>query len=77
MTPCPIPLSTEVHDASASYQYLEGEDDGSTILDFDAYLSPREATKIAGVYGVYDSAQSLQYVGYSRNIILALKVWHA
>ena len=77
MTPRPLPLSSEVHGASATYQYLKGEDDGTTILDFDAYLSPREATKIAGVYGVYDSARSLQYVGYSRNLILALKVCRA
>ncbi|KAJ7523359.1 hypothetical protein O6H91_18G048500 [Diphasiastrum complanatum] len=50
-----------------------GEDDGSSIMGWDEYVLPRETTKFAGVYAVYHETGMLQYVGYSRNVILSLK----
>lgn len=53
---------------------VQGEDDGSSILPVPAYLDSREGEKPLGVYAVYDDRHNLQYVGYSRNIVLAVKV---
>jgi hypothetical protein len=39
-----------------------------------AYLDSREGEKPLGVYAVYDERHALQYVGYSRNMVLAIKV---
>eukprot|EP00246_Nothoceros_aenigmaticus_P018608 TRINITY_DN9812_c0_g1_i1.p1 TRINITY_DN9812_c0_g1~~TRINITY_DN9812_c0_g1_i1.p1 ORF type:complete len:486 (-),score=93.02 TRINITY_DN9812_c0_g1_i1:238-1695(-) len=49
------------------------EDDGSTILGFQEYVDGREAFKFAGVYAVYGGNGVVQYVGYSRNVVLSLK----
>ena len=38
------------------------------------YLEGREGEKPLGVYALYDASRNLQYVGYGRNIILAVKV---
>ena len=38
------------------------------------YLEAREGEKPLGVYALYDTSRNLQYVGYGRNIILAVKV---
>ena len=38
------------------------------------YLEAREGEKPLGVYALYDASRNLQYVGYGRNIILAVKV---
>lgn len=52
----------------------QGEDDGSSILAVPAYLDSRDGEKPLGVYAVYDERHALQYVGYSRNMVLAIKV---
>ena len=38
------------------------------------YLEAREGEKPLGGYALYDASRNLQYVGYGRNIILAVKV---
>lgn len=64
----------EVHDgAEDSYQLRQGEDDGTRILKFDGYVSCRNNQKFAGVYAVYNDGKDVQYVGYSRNVVLSLK----
>ena len=40
----------------------------------ERYLETREGEKPLGVYALYDAAQTLQYVGYARNMPLAIKV---
>jgi hypothetical protein len=40
----------------------------------DDYLSAREGDKPLGVYALYDAQRNLQYVGYARNMVLAIKV---
>jgi hypothetical protein len=52
----------------------QGEDDGSSILPVPSYLDSRDGEKPLGVYAVYDERHALQYVGYSRNMVLAIKV---
>lgn len=40
----------------------------------DEYLAARDGEKPIGVYALYDLRRDLQYVGYSRNMVLAVKV---
>ncbi|GJP59576.1 hypothetical protein CLOP_g12643 [Closterium sp. NIES-67] len=64
----------DVHDApSQSYALQQGEDDGSLQLPLADYVARRETLKLAGIYAVYDAAGALQYVGFSRSVVLALK----
>uniref|UniRef100_A0A0D6QVR1 NIF system FeS cluster assembly NifU C-terminal domain-containing protein n=1 Tax=Araucaria cunninghamii TaxID=56994 RepID=A0A0D6QVR1_ARACU len=49
-----------------------GEDDGSSIIPFQAYVSARDNLKFGGVYAIYDTQDQIQYVGYSRNVVLSL-----
>ncbi len=53
---------------------IQGEDDGTTLVPVAQYLEARDGEKPLGVYALYDSSRNLQYVGYGRNIILAVKV---
>jgi hypothetical protein len=39
-----------------------------------AYLESRDGEKPLGVYAIYDDRHNLQYIGYSRNMVLAVKV---
>lgn len=53
---------------------MQGEDDGATLLPAEHYVSSREGEKPVGVYALYDAKRNLQYVGFSRNMVLAVKV---
>ena len=53
---------------------IQGEDDGTTLVPVAQYIEAREGEKPLGVYALYDSKRNLQYVGYGRNIVLAVKV---
>jgi hypothetical protein len=55
----------------------QGEDDGSAIMPVSSYLDDRDSDKPLGVYALYDSDRNLQYVSYSRNIVLAVRVSRA
>lgn len=59
---------------SAACSYLQGEDDGQSILPVAEYLTARDGEKPVGVYALYDVRRELQYVGFARNIVLAVKV---
>lgn len=64
----------DVHNSALKvFSGKEGEDDRSSILGFEEYVSAREAGKFSGVYAVYSSIGELEYVGYSRNVVLSLK----
>jgi len=64
----------EAHDAADSvYRVRQGEDDGETQVPVMIYLEARDAEKPLGVYAVYNQESELQYIGYSRNVVLALK----
>lgn len=62
----------EIH-AATKYNFRKGEDDGDAILDVKTYLVSRDGERPLGVYAVYDGEHNVQYIGYSRNIVLALK----
>lgn len=64
----------EVHSSQGKEFTGKGaEDDGSTVLGFQEYVGARETFKFAGVFAVYDAYCVVQYVGYSRNVVLSLK----
>jgi Fe-S cluster biogenesis protein NfuA len=46
---------------------------GATAWDRERFLRETDGQKVAGVYGVLDARGELVYVGFSRNISLALK----
>jgi hypothetical protein len=46
--------------------------DGTEILPLESWRSLSANAKIAGVYAVLDPAQQVQYIGYSRNVLLSL-----
>lgn len=50
-----------------------GEDDGSSIIPFEDYVNTRENLKLAGVYAIYNNENQIQFVGYSRNVVMSLK----
>lgn len=52
----------------------QGEDEGTELVPVVRYLETREGEKPLGVYALYNAAQILQYVGYARNMPLAIKV---
>jgi hypothetical protein len=43
-------------------------------MPVEDYLTDRDGEKPLGVYALYDSSRNAQYVGYSRNIVLAVRV---
>jgi Fe-S cluster biogenesis protein NfuA len=57
----------------APYTFHEGEDDGTAIVSAESYLESREGERPVGVFAVYDSRRNLQYVGYSRNMVLSIR----
>ncbi|KAK9833449.1 hypothetical protein WJX81_006415 [Elliptochloris bilobata] len=64
----------DVHDnAEQQYVLREGEDDGTTLVGVDSFVAEREGERLTGVYALYDARRSLQYVGYARSIVLAIK----
>ncbi|KAL6784912.1 NFU3 [Auxenochlorella protothecoides x Auxenochlorella symbiontica] len=64
----------EVHSSrKAGYQLIPGEDDGDVLIPVDAYLVHRNDASLLGVYALYDASETLQYVGFSRNMCLAIK----
>ncbi|MEH2083165.1 MAG: GIY-YIG nuclease family protein [Nostoc sp.] len=45
---------------------------GTEIIDLEAWNVAAQSAKIAGVYAVLDAEQRTQYIGYSRNVLLSL-----
>lgn len=77
-------LHNELYDEGASthdgyqggYEYIQGEDDGCSLIPIMEFLEKRENTSMqppVGVFAIYDGLQKLQYVSYSRNIPLSVK----
>eukprot|EP00897_Mesotaenium_endlicherianum_P004008 jgi/Mesen1/3635/ME000020S03162 len=64
----------DVHDSpNGGYTLQEGEDDGTQVVPFEQYVGARDAQRFAGVYAIYDQQQSVQYIGFSRSVVLSLK----
>lgn len=71
---CIAALCTLPHAGHPPIRTTQGEDDGSVLIPVDAYLAHRMDTSLLGVYALYDGSKTLQYVGFSRNMCLAIKV---
>ncbi len=54
--------------------HMQGEDDGSTIMETSYFLESRRSARPVGIYALHNFQQQLQYVGYSRNVVLAVQV---
>lgn len=69
--------SAIAHAARRPYPFIQGEDDGEAVMEIDAFLSKRALSSDTlppmGVFAIYDAARTLQYVSYSRNIVLSVK----
>ncbi|KAL4427165.1 hypothetical protein ABPG77_001169 [Micractinium sp. CCAP 211/92] len=63
----------EAHGSDRGYTFREGEDDGGSLLSVADYLAAREGERPVGVYALYDARRNLQYVGYSRNVVLSVR----
>lgn len=76
-SPQSLDASVIAHAARRPYPFIEGEDDGGAVMEIDAFLSKRTLSSDTlppmGVYAIYDAARTLQYVSYSRNIVLSVK----
>lgn len=64
--------SDQEHAANAVNATPGLESGGTEVLPLETWLKHPANTKVAGVYAVLDTAGRTQYVGYSRNILLAL-----
>lgn len=53
---------------------VQGQDDGTSTMAVPDYLRDREGEKALGVYALYNAHNDVQYIGYSRNMVLAVKV---
>eukprot|EP00271_Cylindrocystis_brebissonii_P001250 TRINITY_DN11575_c0_g2_i1.p1 TRINITY_DN11575_c0_g2~~TRINITY_DN11575_c0_g2_i1.p1 ORF type:complete len:611 (+),score=115.97 TRINITY_DN11575_c0_g2_i1:47-1834(+) len=60
-------------EGTEAFSPREDLDTGATIVPFPEYLAARDGQKFAGVYAVYNAEGGLEYVGYGRNVVLALK----
>jgi Fe-S cluster biogenesis protein NfuA len=61
------------HKEDRETRLLEGEAEGSFLFPLQEWLSKREGTKPCGLYAIYDTERKLQFVGYSRNMVLAVR----
>jgi Fe-S cluster biogenesis protein NfuA len=65
--------TAKAHESTSTYNFRDGEDDGTTLLPTASYLEARTGEKPTGVYAIYDTKRNLQFVSFSRNVVLAIK----
>lgn len=53
---------------------MQGVDEGEATVSIDEYLREAAAYPIPGVYAIYDTKRSLQYVGAAEDVVAQLKV---
>ena len=56
---------------------IQEEDRGQVQIPVENYLSNRFTEKRAGCYAVYGKDEGLQYIGYARSVVGAIKVVQA
>ena len=60
-------------DPAVVYAIRDTTDDGTEVVSSAAWVEAREGeTESAGVYGVYDTSENLQYVGYTQDVVRAV-----
>jgi len=63
----------EAHDSTSTYEVRKGEDDGEMLLPVNEYLETRDGEKPLGVFMIFDASETVQYISYSRNMVLSIK----
>lgn len=71
---CATGIHPHAHNYTCPSLLCQGEDDGDKLIKVAKWLEARDSEKPLGVYALYDKAKQPQYVGYSRNMVLAVKV---
>ena len=64
------------HELQKETKVDQNECDGSVFFNVEEWLNnlnPMTKQKLAGVYAVSDTTNTIQYIGYSRNIALSLR----
>ncbi|MGF1935756.1 MAG: GIY-YIG nuclease family protein [Nostoc sp. ChiQUE02] len=64
--------SDDEHVATEVSITLELANNGTEIIDLEAWSAAAQNAKIAGVYAVLDAERRTQHIGYSRNVLLSL-----
>ncbi|MBE8988423.1 GIY-YIG nuclease family protein [Nostoc sp. LEGE 12450] len=64
--------SDDEHTATEVSITPELANNGTEIIDLEAWSASAQNAKIAGVYSVLDAERRVQYIGYSRNVLLSL-----
>ncbi|MEH1835201.1 MAG: GIY-YIG nuclease family protein [Nostoc sp.] len=64
--------SDDEHAATEVSITPELANNGTEIIDLEAWSAAAQNAKIAGVYAVLDAERCTQYIGYSRNVLLSL-----
>ncbi|MEH2264270.1 GIY-YIG nuclease family protein [Nostoc sp.] len=64
--------SDDEHTATEVSITPELANNGTEIIDLEAWSASAQNAKIAGVYAVLDVERRVQYIGYSRNVLLSL-----
>mmetsp|Transcript_24265 Transcript_24265/g.79140 ORF Transcript_24265/g.79140 Transcript_24265/m.79140 type:complete len:456 (-) Transcript_24265:2156-3523(-) len=64
---------SESEHAAAVYRVRQKEDDGTSLIPAGVWTDARNRESPLGVFAVYDSAETCQYVGYSRNVVNSVR----
>ncbi|KAL6759775.1 NifU-domain-containing protein [Haematococcus lacustris] len=64
----------EAHDSQGlAYRLRQDQDDGSQLVPVHQWLQDRDSEKPLGVYALYSAEGRLQYIGFSRNTVTAIR----
>ena len=64
---------THASEEESQTSILKGEVEGTEVFEISEWLEKREGTKLCGLYAIYREDKKLQFVGYSRNIVVAIR----
>jgi hypothetical protein len=65
--------AADEHGAGSPVVAADLESQGETLMALSDWCEQAAGTKIAGVYAVLNADQAVQYVNYSRNVLLSLQ----
>lgn len=65
--------SSTAADPAEVYALRDTVDDGTAVVSVAAWVEAREGEPPVAVYGIYDTSESLQYVGYAKDAVSAVK----
>ena len=72
--PTSASTSAPAADPAEVYAIQSAKDDGESVVSSVAWLEARESEPVtAGVYAVYDADERMQFVGYRKNLVAAVR----